>query len=306
MITRHLTWVVVAACLVGALASAARAADRNKHGPSKGPEGGDAFSDGILPAEAEVVGVKVRHGDLIDSVELLYKTGKEKVVSLGRHGGDGGDESVFMLEEGEHIKGHQGRGQQQDLASSNTHHCHQQKRVLRAGRRWPAVRLRLRTSTGRLLQQDQALRRAHRRHPHRHLDRSAQQIAPPRRAQESVGARGRDLAHPRIRTAAKRNCSQPAARRKPMNEAVQQTPPISGGSWRKSFRHARAMLFVLCPPLASHSPLPSASVAARTEDPKDKKVVAPTPHAVEAANAFLDKLDCQAAREEALFSSAAA
>ncbi len=106
--TRHLTCVVLVVCLAGTLASSGRAGDRNKHGPSKGPEGGDAFSDGVLPAEAVVVGVKVRHGDLIDSVELLYKTPKGKVVSLGKHGGDGGEESIFMLEEGELIKGVKG------------------------------------------------------------------------------------------------------------------------------------------------------------------------------------------------------
>jgi hypothetical protein len=85
-----------------------------------------------------------------------------------------------------------------------------------------------------------------------------------------------------------------------MNEAVQQSRPVSGGGWRKAFAMLGAMLFIGVVLYASYSPLPPAPVAARTDDPKDKKVIAPTPRAVEAANAFLDKLDAKQ-REKALF-----
>ena len=56
------------------------------------------------------MGVKVRHGRLIDGIELLYKTADGKEEGLGWHGGDGGEEEeTFRLEEGEYIVGLSGK-----------------------------------------------------------------------------------------------------------------------------------------------------------------------------------------------------
>jgi hypothetical protein len=82
--------------------------DRTKIGTSGG-KGGSEFVDKHLPKGARVIGVKIRSGDWIDAVELLYKTADGKVESLGKHGGDGGEEDTFMLEEGEHITGITGK-----------------------------------------------------------------------------------------------------------------------------------------------------------------------------------------------------
>lgn len=95
-------------CLAGPLLRGQAQEQRTQIGVSGGP-GGEEFSDKALPKGAKVIGVKIRSGDWIDSVELLYKTADGKVESLGMHGGNGGDEETFMLEEGEYIKGITGK-----------------------------------------------------------------------------------------------------------------------------------------------------------------------------------------------------
>jgi hypothetical protein len=54
---------------------------RTKIGTS-GPKTGTEFVDKDLPKGAKVIGVKIRSGDWIDAVELLYKTADGKVESL--------------------------------------------------------------------------------------------------------------------------------------------------------------------------------------------------------------------------------
>jgi hypothetical protein len=81
---------------------------RTRVGPAGG-EGGEEFADKELPAGARVVGVKIRHGLYIDGIGLLYKTADGKQESLGWHGGDGGDEETFLLEDGEFITGITGK-----------------------------------------------------------------------------------------------------------------------------------------------------------------------------------------------------
>jgi S1-C subfamily serine protease len=76
---------------------------RTKFGPVGG-NGGTAFDDKELPEGTRITGVKIRHGAWIDSVELLYKTADGKTESLGQHGGQGGTEKTFLLDEGEHIQ----------------------------------------------------------------------------------------------------------------------------------------------------------------------------------------------------------
>jgi hypothetical protein len=105
---------VVAALLLGlvelvpAPVACAQEGGRTKIGAA-GNNGGAEFVDKQLPKGAKVVGVKIRSGDWIDSVELLYKTADGTNESMGKHGGDGGEEDTFMLEEGEHITGITGK-----------------------------------------------------------------------------------------------------------------------------------------------------------------------------------------------------
>jgi hypothetical protein len=83
-----------------------------------------------------------------------------------------------------------------------------------------------------------------------------------------------------------------------MNGTVLQTPSNPGGGMRRAFAMLIAVLFIGIALDATQSPLPPAPAAA-ADDPKDKKA-APTPRAVESANAFLDALDAKQ-REKALF-----
>jgi len=102
--------VVLALSLTGLLAPSWAGAEdgRTKVGPAGG-EGGEAFADKQLPKGAKVVGVKIRHGLYIDGIELLYKTADGKKEGLDWHGGDGGEEETFLLEEGEFITGITGK-----------------------------------------------------------------------------------------------------------------------------------------------------------------------------------------------------
>jgi hypothetical protein len=79
-----------------------------KVGPVGG-DGGTEFADQALPEGARVVGVKVRQGSWIDGIELIYRTAEGKEEGLGWHGGDGGEDKMFRLEEGEYITGMTGK-----------------------------------------------------------------------------------------------------------------------------------------------------------------------------------------------------
>ena len=82
-----------------------------------------------------------------------------------------------------------------------------------------------------------------------------------------------------------------------MNETARQSLPAPVGG-RKAFALFTAMLCIGVVLYVSQTP-PLAPAAA-VDDPKDKKAIAPTPCAVEAANAYLDALDAKQ-REKALY-----
>jgi hypothetical protein len=89
---------------------------RTKLGVTAG-KGGNEFSDKPLPEGARVIGVKIWHGALVDGVELLYKTAGGKHEALEHHGGNGGAETTFMLNDGEYIKGIEGTSNDDFLVS---------------------------------------------------------------------------------------------------------------------------------------------------------------------------------------------
>jgi hypothetical protein len=102
--------VILAVGLTGLPApSWAQAEDeRTRVGPAGG-EGGTEFTDEAPPRGARVVGVRVRHGRWIDGIELIDKTADGQEQGLGWHGGEGGEEETFRLEEGEYITGITGK-----------------------------------------------------------------------------------------------------------------------------------------------------------------------------------------------------
>ena len=77
-----------------------------------------------------------------------------------------------------------------------------------------------------------------------------------------------------------------------MNEPTRTTLSTTGHGGRKALAMFGAALLIAVTLYASRDTLPPAPVAA-AEEPKDKKPAAPTPRAVEAANAFLDALDAK-------------
>jgi hypothetical protein len=77
-----------------------------------------------------------------------------------------------------------------------------------------------------------------------------------------------------------------------MNESHRITPPATGRGARKALALSGATLLIAVVLYASRDSLPPAPVAA-AEEPKDEKPAAPTPRAVDAANAFLDSLDAK-------------
>ncbi len=74
-----------------------------------GGPGGSAFLDAAPPPGARVVEVRVRSGQYVDSVQLVYMLSDGHSVVGPRHGGNGGNLSVFRLDADEYLIGVSGR-----------------------------------------------------------------------------------------------------------------------------------------------------------------------------------------------------
>ena len=74
-----------------------------------GGPGGDPFTDPELPQGARIAEVRVRAGDAVDAVQMVYASADGRVNPGVRHGGRGGRESIFTLDSGEYITGISGR-----------------------------------------------------------------------------------------------------------------------------------------------------------------------------------------------------
>lgn len=70
-------------------------------GPSGG-KGGNLFIDTSTPNQY-ISEIKVRSGNVIDSIQVTYKDSFNVVTTGSRHGGTGGRESVFRLAPDEYI-----------------------------------------------------------------------------------------------------------------------------------------------------------------------------------------------------------
>jgi hypothetical protein len=74
-----------------------------------GGPGGESFSDFQPPADASVVEVRIRSGEMIDSVQMVYGLRNGRTVTGPRHGGPGGNLNSFRLDRDEYIVGLSGR-----------------------------------------------------------------------------------------------------------------------------------------------------------------------------------------------------
>jgi len=70
-----------------------------------GGAGGTEFSDYTIPSDAKVSAVQICSAEYVNSIQLSYINGSDTSVSLEKIGGEGGDASVFELQEGEYITG---------------------------------------------------------------------------------------------------------------------------------------------------------------------------------------------------------
>ncbi len=74
-----------------------------------GGGGGAAFADLDIPLGARVSEVRVRSGNVIDSIQAVYTLADGRLVEGPIHGGRGGSRSVFYLDSDEYITGFSGR-----------------------------------------------------------------------------------------------------------------------------------------------------------------------------------------------------
>lgn len=68
-----------------------------------GGSGGEPFSD-ELPDGARIIEVKVRHGEYVDGIQLVWQLADGSGVFGPYHGGQGGTEDGFILAPGEVIE----------------------------------------------------------------------------------------------------------------------------------------------------------------------------------------------------------
>lgn len=74
-----------------------------------GGGGGSAFSDRDIPQGARISAVRVRTGDFVDSVQMIYTLTDGRTFEGTVHGGRGGRSNVFQLDADEYITGISGR-----------------------------------------------------------------------------------------------------------------------------------------------------------------------------------------------------
>jgi len=68
-----------------------------------GGRGGTEFSDRDVPVGARISEVRIRGGSYIDSIQVVYTLRDGRQYAGARHGGDGGNLSVFRLDSDEYI-----------------------------------------------------------------------------------------------------------------------------------------------------------------------------------------------------------
>lgn len=78
------------------------------NGPSGGA-GGIEFVDDVLDTDARIKEVRVRAGNRIDSVQIVYQKADGSTNEKEQHGGEGGRLQVFILDDDEFITGISGR-----------------------------------------------------------------------------------------------------------------------------------------------------------------------------------------------------
>ncbi len=68
-----------------------------------GGNGGTGFED-YVPPDSRICEIRVRSGDWINQVQVVYKTQNGPIIEAPPHGGNGGTLQVFSLQDGEYIE----------------------------------------------------------------------------------------------------------------------------------------------------------------------------------------------------------
>jgi hypothetical protein len=97
-----------------------------------GGSGGRSFSEPELPEGARVMEVRVRSGEFVDSVQMVYMLAGGRTETGPRRGGSGGRNSSFRLDSDEYITGISGR--YGDLIDSLRIHTNKRTSPLFGGR----------------------------------------------------------------------------------------------------------------------------------------------------------------------------
>jgi hypothetical protein len=74
-----------------------------------GGDGGSAFSEQNIPPGARISEIRVRSGEMVDSIQAVYILENGRVFEGPRYGGNGGNLSIFRLDRDEFIVGISGR-----------------------------------------------------------------------------------------------------------------------------------------------------------------------------------------------------
>ena len=100
-------WIVVAALMAAGCAwiYARQLVSTNV----AGGRGGRTFADFQVPADARVAEVRIRSGERIDAVQMMYVLSDGSSLAGPQHGGSGGRVNVFRLDSDEYITGLSGR-----------------------------------------------------------------------------------------------------------------------------------------------------------------------------------------------------
>ena len=64
---------------------------------------GTPFQDNLPATIEQLVAVSIRHGSLVDSIKGIWRLSDGNLLQGEHHGGNGGSESIFVLQNGEYI-----------------------------------------------------------------------------------------------------------------------------------------------------------------------------------------------------------
>jgi hypothetical protein len=74
-----------------------------------GGQGGAEFTDAGIPSNARIIEIRVRAGERLDGLQLVYQTADGTTREGGWHGGQGGRSTSFRLDPDEYLTGISGR-----------------------------------------------------------------------------------------------------------------------------------------------------------------------------------------------------